>query len=494
MTIDKNDPRLTAFALGELPREETAELEAALKNDPALQAEVDAIRAVADKLKTTLAEEPLPKAEPVRPLEIEKKSSRFRRRLALYASGVAAVVVLVGLIVPAMQPARDGGGRIAMHNSTDAQHAGSESGIGQKKKDPAEVQNELAELVEQFNLKMEKKNYAEAEIIAKRAVELAPDNVTSRQLMLNAKFIRKFQNNQNVVKSSEHGFLDQLQSVEESSVGFQDREPILYPSANDWKKLSERRANLPALKDTRASGKKESIAGRKPLAGKPASKHWGYYGSTPNTTSTRPSTLRPTTPSPYQSPMRGRDKTVSGEWERSVATGMSAPGVFSADLDNDGNGTDVYAPPMESPAEPKPAAGPPSNQISEIQVKELGRPGKPHDGIITWVTPPKELGRPGKPHDGIITWVTPRIVIMEEEERLGVIPKTPEALIRHRTGPHNTEAYDKIIENEFKRVAEHPLSTFSIDVDTASYSMVRKMLTQGRMPVPGAVRLEELIN
>ncbi len=62
MTIDKNDPRLTAFALDELPREETAELQAALKNDPALQAEVDAIRAVADKLKTTLAEEPLPKA------------------------------------------------------------------------------------------------------------------------------------------------------------------------------------------------------------------------------------------------------------------------------------------------------------------------------------------------------------------------------------------------------------------------------------------------
>ena len=68
-------------------------------------------------------------------------------------------------------------------------------------------------------------------------------------------------------------------------------------------------------------------------------------------------------------------------------------------------------------------------------------------------------------------------------------------LIRRPDGRFNTETYDKIIENAFKRVSEYPLSTFSIDVDTASYSMVRKMLTQqGRMPPPGAVRLEELIN
>ena len=74
------------------------------------------------------------------------------------------------------------------------------------------------------------------------------------------------------------------------------------------------------------------------------------------------------------------------------------------------------------------------------------------------------------------------------------IPFQTDESLRNRTDPHNTEAYAKITENEFKRVSEHPLSTFSIDVDTASYSMVRKMLTQGRMPVPGAVRLEEMIN
>ncbi|HWB01024.1 MAG TPA: von Willebrand factor type A domain-containing protein, partial [Pirellulales bacterium] len=58
----------------------------------------------------------------------------------------------------------------------------------------------------------------------------------------------------------------------------------------------------------------------------------------------------------------------------------------------------------------------------------------------------------------------------------------------------NTEAYDVIVENPFVRVADQPLSTFSIDVDTASYANMRRFLMQGQLPPPGAVRIEELIN
>ncbi|MBC9867340.1 MAG: DUF3520 domain-containing protein [Opitutae bacterium] len=56
------------------------------------------------------------------------------------------------------------------------------------------------------------------------------------------------------------------------------------------------------------------------------------------------------------------------------------------------------------------------------------------------------------------------------------------------------EAYDRITENEFKNPVDHPLSTFSIDVDTASYANVRRFLNGGRLPPPDAVRIEELIN
>jgi len=60
--------------------------------------------------------------------------------------------------------------------------------------------------------------------------------------------------------------------------------------------------------------------------------------------------------------------------------------------------------------------------------------------------------------------------------------------------PHNTEGYSTIHENGFKDVGHNPLSTFSIDVDNASYSNVRRFLNMGQLPPVDAVRIEEMIN
>jgi Ca-activated chloride channel homolog len=60
--------------------------------------------------------------------------------------------------------------------------------------------------------------------------------------------------------------------------------------------------------------------------------------------------------------------------------------------------------------------------------------------------------------------------------------------------PFNTSAYDHLDENPFFRVSDEPLSTFSIDVDTASYANVRRFINSGSLPPAGAVRIEELIN
>ncbi len=60
--------------------------------------------------------------------------------------------------------------------------------------------------------------------------------------------------------------------------------------------------------------------------------------------------------------------------------------------------------------------------------------------------------------------------------------------------PSNTEEYNPIDDNPFKVVKKNPLSTFSIDVDTASYSNLRRFITQGQLPPKDAVRIEELIN
>lgn len=58
----------------------------------------------------------------------------------------------------------------------------------------------------------------------------------------------------------------------------------------------------------------------------------------------------------------------------------------------------------------------------------------------------------------------------------------------------DTESYTRILENELKDVAREPLSTFSIDVDTAAYANVRRFLNQNTIPPADAVRIEELVN
>ncbi len=60
--------------------------------------------------------------------------------------------------------------------------------------------------------------------------------------------------------------------------------------------------------------------------------------------------------------------------------------------------------------------------------------------------------------------------------------------------PATTEEYSTINENDFVAVRTSPLSTFSIDVDSASYSNVRRILYEGKLPPRDAVRIEELIN
>ena len=62
------------------------------------------------------------------------------------------------------------------------------------------------------------------------------------------------------------------------------------------------------------------------------------------------------------------------------------------------------------------------------------------------------------------------------------------------SNPHNTEEYDVINENTFQETITSPLSTFSIDVDAASYSNLRRVVNSGQKPQKDMIRIEEMIN
>jgi Ca-activated chloride channel family protein len=85
---------------------------------------------------------------------------------------------------------------------------------------------------------------------------------------------------------------------------------------------------------------------------------------------------------------------------------------------------------------------------------------------------------------------------MEARTRAGYAAPSPGASEpwRVQRQPGDREQYDKIDENPFLAVSAHPLSTFSVDVDRASYSNVRRFIMQGQRPPKDAVRIEELVN
>ncbi len=75
-----------------------------------------------------------------------------------------------------------------------------------------------------------------------------------------------------------------------------------------------------------------------------------------------------------------------------------------------------------------------------------------------------------------------------------IAPTTFQAGKLHQPPPTDREGYAHIAENEFMSVANNPLSTFSIDVDRASYANVRRFIEDGMRPPIDAVRIEELVN
>jgi Ca-activated chloride channel family protein len=105
--------------------------------------------------------------------------------------------------------------------------------------------------------------------------------------------------------------------------------------------------------------------------------------------------------------------------------------------------------------------------------------------------PAADLKRPahGKPAPAVLAPATPPAPEKKDRREPGAQVIDESSLVGGLT-----EGYNPIRDNPFVRVTDEPLSTFAIDVDTASYANVRRFLTQGQRPPADAVRIEELVN
>ncbi|MBL7741820.1 MAG: VWA domain-containing protein [Chitinophagaceae bacterium] len=120
------------------------------------------------------------------------------------------------------------------------------------------------------------------------------------------------------------------------------------------------------------------------------------------------------------------------------------------------------------------------SEYKEVTIADLQRePGKPNPP--TTADSNKDYTIATIQQDGSVSQPPPAVEKLKEDKIIA-------------EEEFNTEDYDNIVENKFLAATQNPLSTFSIDVDEASYSNVRRYLQNGTIPPAGAVRIEEMIN
>ncbi len=140
--------------------------------------------------------------------------------------------------------------------------------------------------------------------------------------------------------------------------------------------------------------------------------------------------------------------------------------------------------------EAKPRAGGMEQSATQPDVVNPGRahPAAPAEPVVTSVRPvaaPPPAARGADGRDAVQPAFSPPVT--------GAV--TPQVVQRRPwTEAPDRENYAHIAEGGTYRARETPVSTFSVDVDTGSYAVVRRMLNEGRLPVRDAVRIEEMIN
>lgn len=116
-----------------------------------------------------------------------------------------------------------------------------------------EMQERLAKLIDEYNMLVDQQRFPEAEVLAKRASEFAPNEPIVAQLQNQSKALRRMFNNGEIRAMKEAGAQGSFASVEEASAPFDDRLPIRFPK--NWQELKARR--LPFLTDAARRSPKE---------------------------------------------------------------------------------------------------------------------------------------------------------------------------------------------------------------------------------------------
>ena len=388
-TINKSDPKLTAFVLGELSEAEMLEIQKMLDENIELQNEVEAIRSTVSQVETLMQNENSMTLAPSVSAGANSHTPRPRAHAWGWSSALCVLVVCgvaVALLLPAKQAARQAAKDMVIHSE------------GMRLVTEAPTQTELEH---------------PAAIADNTPIEDAP-----------------------------------LRYAEKP---------------RDSRAASAASAEL--ADDAKETEKSDSVAKRpKTGSGALTLDRLKYSGGT-------------TIPS--------ADQPASSEI---IGMGGMGGGMMSGKAT--GSGGAIYQPtPSTSASEPMPQPTPSTLLAEHVKGSDYERL---HDARFGRPDQVAQLGTPIYPQrqSGVVSEKKDR---QHEQETNFSLPARERAYY----DPYNSandEAYKTFVENEFLKPQDAPFSTFSIDVDTAAYTTMRRYIQQGQKPPADSVRLEEYVN
>ena len=155
--------------------------------------------------------------------------------------------------------------------------------------------------------------------------------------------------------------------------------------------------------------------------------------------------------------------------------------------------------------EPRTPAAPPPRESGRVRIQAQPAPEK--DGASNEVTVTgmranlqasvemkRETGAADAISEQDVAQMSAPPVVLSRQKFVGLISAGNSSVVIPIAEPESRDKFQHFEINPLKRVADEPVSTFSVDVDTASYSFARRMLNGGALPQKDAVRVEEMIN
>jgi general secretion pathway protein D len=131
--------------------------------------------------------------------------------------------------------------------------------VDRRQETKIEIDDQLAKFVDEFNKLMDEERWAEAEVVAKRARELDPDNALVKQLIWQQKLVTRTQRNQKTIDDKEKAVWETLDSVEQAAIPTDDREPYQMPDIKKWQDLTDKRKKQLADRRSRRSERELEI-------------------------------------------------------------------------------------------------------------------------------------------------------------------------------------------------------------------------------------------